>query len=611
MKKIKNSKGITLIALVITIVVLLILAAISLTAIIGDDGILSTASKSKKNSISGKERELLDISVLNCYTNNKNKTLTKNQLQAELDKKINEVGEAKIETTDEIFFKITFENTKNVYEIENDGTICDYTNVIPDANPGKIDKDINGEELVGNVDSPYQINCIEDLIAFSIMSSGGDAELGIDAVDFSGKTVEITRDLNFKSTMSYTDASNTTMFKDYNGDGVTEGIKEELNKIEKTGFKPITINKATLDGKNHTIKNFYMNANETTVGSIGMIIENIGVIKNLTLEGTFNVNMFQERNSTACIGVFAGENTGEMTNLTNKCVVNVYTSAASAGTAWTYAGGITGVHYDSDTSLTNCANLGDINVNGYNDNRIGGIAGRLGNGSKQIIELCYNTGNIRVESLDYACVGGIVGDSMYSEVKKCYNTGNLYTIGKVRNYNGGITSSTYNGTITQCYNNGTLTSKGYAPRIAGITGSAGGNSICTISDCYNRGYIKTEEGSSVIRIAGIMGERLNSATVNISNCYSSNDFEMLGGVSAKGGIFGSNYGSVTNCYYTDENNLFTVPESSANNTITNVEEKTMDELKETAMLNILDNGRSIWKADTAGVNNYLPILAWQ
>ena len=45
--KIKYNKGITLIALVITIIVLLILASVTIAAISGDNGILNNASLAK------------------------------------------------------------------------------------------------------------------------------------------------------------------------------------------------------------------------------------------------------------------------------------------------------------------------------------------------------------------------------------------------------------------------------------------------------------------------------------------------------------------------------------------------------------------------------------
>ncbi len=53
----KSSKGITLIALVITIIVLLILAGVSTAMLTGDNGILTQATESKKANTVGAEDE--------------------------------------------------------------------------------------------------------------------------------------------------------------------------------------------------------------------------------------------------------------------------------------------------------------------------------------------------------------------------------------------------------------------------------------------------------------------------------------------------------------------------------------------------------------------------
>ena len=48
LKKSKKQEGITLIALVITIIVLLILAAVTISALSGDNGILKRATEAKQ-----------------------------------------------------------------------------------------------------------------------------------------------------------------------------------------------------------------------------------------------------------------------------------------------------------------------------------------------------------------------------------------------------------------------------------------------------------------------------------------------------------------------------------------------------------------------------------
>ncbi|MFQ6944426.1 MAG: hypothetical protein ACLRTR_08725 [Clostridia bacterium] len=48
MNKLKNKKGITLIALVVTVVVLIILAGVSINAVLGDNGIIKKSKSSSK-----------------------------------------------------------------------------------------------------------------------------------------------------------------------------------------------------------------------------------------------------------------------------------------------------------------------------------------------------------------------------------------------------------------------------------------------------------------------------------------------------------------------------------------------------------------------------------
>ena len=59
----KNNKGITLIALVITIIVLLILAGITIAMLTGENGILSNATKSKAINELGAAKDLVALTA--------------------------------------------------------------------------------------------------------------------------------------------------------------------------------------------------------------------------------------------------------------------------------------------------------------------------------------------------------------------------------------------------------------------------------------------------------------------------------------------------------------------------------------------------------------------
>lgn len=66
----KENKGITLIALVVTIIVLLILAGVSIAMLTGQNGILTKAAEARDNSAAGTLDEATKIAVGNIMTNN-------------------------------------------------------------------------------------------------------------------------------------------------------------------------------------------------------------------------------------------------------------------------------------------------------------------------------------------------------------------------------------------------------------------------------------------------------------------------------------------------------------------------------------------------------------
>ncbi len=69
MKKGKNNKGITLISLVITIIVLLILAAVSIGMLLGENGILTRANEAAEATSYGTGEEKVKLAVLGSYDN--------------------------------------------------------------------------------------------------------------------------------------------------------------------------------------------------------------------------------------------------------------------------------------------------------------------------------------------------------------------------------------------------------------------------------------------------------------------------------------------------------------------------------------------------------------
>ena len=80
----KKEKGITLIALVVTIVVLIILAGISISVLSGDNGIINQAKKGKEETEISEEKEIIDTSVAQAVNADVMGNLEKNKLQEKL-----------------------------------------------------------------------------------------------------------------------------------------------------------------------------------------------------------------------------------------------------------------------------------------------------------------------------------------------------------------------------------------------------------------------------------------------------------------------------------------------------------------------------------------------
>ena len=70
-KETRKNRGITLIALVITIIVLLILAGVSIAMLTGNNGILTQAKLAKENTQTAKEQEEKGLDKINSYINEK------------------------------------------------------------------------------------------------------------------------------------------------------------------------------------------------------------------------------------------------------------------------------------------------------------------------------------------------------------------------------------------------------------------------------------------------------------------------------------------------------------------------------------------------------------
>ena len=160
MNKLKRKNGITLIALIITIVILLVLAVVTINAV-QDGGIISSAKNATKEHGKAEEKEKVTLAALNSKLENQGE-VTKTGLQAMLpNETIYDLGET---------FEVYFDKTKNCYVVDKNGNIIDDYVVEEIKNAGDPTK---GNTLDGSEDNPYEISCIEDLLRLADVFDGG------------------------------------------------------------------------------------------------------------------------------------------------------------------------------------------------------------------------------------------------------------------------------------------------------------------------------------------------------------------------------------------------------------------------------------------------------
>lgn len=143
--KTREGKGITLIALVITIIVLLILAGVTIATLTGDNGILTQADKAKTETTIGEEKEAIALAYNGAMLETNGESVTVEGLNNQFSKN----GTMAIATLRDDMIKVDFVDTGRSYIVDDYGTveefddIANYLNVgdyvnYPDKNGNKI-----------------------------------------------------------------------------------------------------------------------------------------------------------------------------------------------------------------------------------------------------------------------------------------------------------------------------------------------------------------------------------------------------------------------------------------------------------------------------------------
>ena len=114
----KKERGITIIALVVTIVVLLILAGVSISLIINRNEIISKAEVAKQETEIADEKEKINLSAVAAQTNNEDAVIRRNDFDKELKKFFNEDYTLEPDSDAEEY-EVTFKKSGRKYTIKS------------------------------------------------------------------------------------------------------------------------------------------------------------------------------------------------------------------------------------------------------------------------------------------------------------------------------------------------------------------------------------------------------------------------------------------------------------------------------------------------------------
>lgn len=458
-----NNYGITLIALVVTIVVLLILAGITIRLVFSNDGIISKAREAKNAT---EDSELADRQALN-----------------DLDDLIDDTlgGAPKAD----------------------------------DDSPGSLDGD-------GSDQNPYRVSSIEDLVAFSQDVNSGnnysgkniilDVDLNFESDNsyINPNTTEF-GDINGDGTISTIKQEVTT------GNGFVP--------IGTIGSSPTDGNmfSGIFDGQNHSIENYNINVSHIPqVGALALFLSNNGTIKNLNIN-SMDISSTSSINDDVYITSLCFLNNGTIENCSvtgdiSGTDTNIYFSSIAGNNYGTIKNCYNKANINFTTDKITIAASG-ICTNNYgkilmsaNEGNINATFSDIYGSAIVPVAITYRT----------ASFSGIANNNV-GEINGCYNSGILSTNNAEQSIISGISANNYqgqtNGKIYNSYNLGNLSGDATLSNtiVSGISSSEKG----IIQNCYNVGV--TNVSCSFFSQMGISKGLSIGLSSNMSNCYTLND----------------------------------------------------------------------------------------
>lgn len=472
MNKQKENRGVTLISLIITIIVMLLLVGVTVTSVINSGLIGKTQSVGKK-------------------------TQEKYEEEAQLGNII------------EIDGKIYASMEDYVAEIE------------------RAPKIMKGE---GTEENPYTIENIEGLIQFAYSVTNGKTYEGeyvklTRNLDFESVDSYINAYRTDYEKYGYTGELITAIT-------TGEGFKPIGNGFESTG----NIFSGTFDGNGKVIKNLRINNQNNIIVDIGLFSDSYGTIKNLGIANCdIEIIVDKEDGMAVNCGTICGFNYGNIDSCWSSGRIDVSVNKTNGALRIGGIVGACNNSKNDSVNIKNCYNKVNIDVENNNTEMeycfVAGVCGAM---QRTIISSCYNLGNINASypcSGTYLMVAGISCKNDGQGFNNCYNVGNVSGFqDSGLPAIGGIVS--WGESMNYCYNTGLVQYKGTSAKYVGTMVGAltktqtnsyylNNTELNGIGRNYGGGQqpTKVETEAEMPTVLEIMGDEFKEDTNNINNGY--------------------------------------------------------------------------------------------
>lgn len=479
----KMNKGISLIVLVITIIVMIILAGTIILAL--NSNRIITKSKEATNKV--------NISSLTEAIN---------------------LARAEYELTDK---KVTVKEHVQQYLNDNSLKIMEGYDISEKG-------DLVRNNWKGDIDTSWYNAANNEFNISNPKELAGLAELVNAGNDFSGKTIILTDDMHLSSGINWLPIGNfSNPFS-----GIFNGNGHDISGIyikRESSYQGLFGHIKSSQISDVVLKEGYVKGLDNVGALVGYVSGEGNVIKNCS-----NLNT-----TIDSLGCHIGGLVGHVFENSVSILENLYNTGNVSG-GYEGTGGIAG-RLEKNSKLSKSYNIGNIKMKGKNQFRIyaGGVVGV----NRGTTEYSYNLGRIENYGTGhFVYSGGIAGQNGGGIIQYCYNNGivtnnGISTSGGGYNTGGISGNNTGNtGVIANCYNTAIVRADG---KIVGSTTHVGGitgwNGVgCSVSNSYNLGKVLNNAEGTIRYTGEILGF---GDSVGITNNYYKESLESAGGITGE------------------------------------------------------------------------------